>query len=66
MTNILTTATLLMLLVACSSSNDESSANQESHKALYNAANQPLEKAKAVEQEILEHAEQQKKQMEDL
>lgn len=66
MTNILTTATLIMLLAACSSSSDESSADKASHKALYNAANQPLEKAKGVEQEILDNAEQQKKQMEDL
>lgn len=64
MINLLTIATLIALLTACTSS-EEANAEKEPHKALYNAADQPLEKAKKVEKEILDNAEQQKKQMED-
>lgn len=65
MKDLLIATALLLLLSACTSSDEEASADKESHKVLYNAVNQPLEKAKGVEQEILDNAEQQKKQMED-
>lgn len=55
---------ITMLIPACSSSNDsEASASNEE---IVNNIHQPLEKAKAVEQEILDNAEMQRKRMEDL
>lgn len=60
----LTAWVVLSFLVACSSSsNDNSGEADESHKALYDAVNQPLEKAKGVERQLLDNAEQQRKQL---
>jgi uncharacterized protein YcfL len=63
--NPLISATLTTLLIAgCSSSNDSEVSG--SNKEIVNNIHQPLEKANAVEQEILDRAEMQRKQMEDL
>lgn len=55
---------LAMMLAACSSSTNES-ATAAKNKSMVNAVQQPLEKAKAVEQEILDHAELQRKQIDN-
>ncbi len=54
---------VLSCLMACSSSNEGDSDESKSHKALYDAVNQPLEKAKGVERQLLDNAEQQRKQL---
>lgn len=55
---------VLSFLAACSSSSNENSGETEaSHKALYDAVNQPLEKAKGIERQLLDNAEQQRKQL---
>lgn len=53
-----------LLIAGCSSSNDSEVSG--SNKEIVNNIHQPLEKANAVEQEILDRAEMQRKQMEDL
>ena len=66
MKNVLITGVLLILLAACSSSNDESASNKNERTAITEAVNQPLDKAKGVEQQILDNAAEQRKQADDL
>jgi hypothetical protein len=66
MKNVLTGLALLILSTACSSSKDETAPDNQQHRALYNAVNQPLDKAKDVERQILDNAAEQKKQADNL
>ncbi len=50
-------------LVACSSSNDD---EREQRKEIVDAVHQPLDKAKSVEQIILDNDAEQRKQLDDL
>jgi len=56
---------LLGMALACSSEQEKTATENQQHKALYKAVNQPLEKAKGVEQLILDGAEQQRKQIDE-
>ncbi len=53
-------------LLSCSSPKEESAKSDERHKQLYSAVNQPLEQAKGVEKQVLDSAEQRKKQADGL
>lgn len=48
-----------LYLVGCNQPSEETVQKPEEHKALFNAVNAPLEKAQNVEQQLLEHAQQQ-------
>ena len=61
---LVTAVSLAMMLAACSSSTDESDTAAK-NKSVVNTVEQPLEKAKAVEQEILDNAELQRKQIDN-
>lgn len=51
---------IVLCLSGCNqASNEEPAQKPEEHKALYNAVNPPLEKARNVEQQLLEQARQQ-------
>lgn len=54
---------LLALMAACSSEREVTPEESQEHKALYNMVNPPLEKAKGVEEMVLENAEQQRNQI---
>ncbi len=64
MKNIIVGLVLIGLLSACSSSDKEGASENQQLNALHGAINQPLERAKGVEQQILEGAEERKKQVE--
>ncbi len=57
--------TLVCGLSACNSPQDTAVAEQQ-HKQLYNAVNQPLEKARDAEQQIFDNAASQKKQADEI
>ena len=63
---LLFSLTLIFSLSGCSSPKEETAVSDQPHKQLYNAVNQPLEQAKGVEKQVLDSAEQQKKQMDGL
>jgi hypothetical protein len=48
-----------LCLFGCNQPSEETAQKPEEHKALYNAVNAPLEKAQNVEQQLLDHAQQQ-------
>ena len=48
-----------LCLFGCTQPSEETTQKPEEHKALYNAVNAPLEKAQHVEQQQLDHAQQQ-------
>ncbi len=54
---------MTILLAACSASNED---EKEQRKEIVDAVHQPLEKAKAVEQIILDGDAEQRKQMDDM
>lgn len=54
---------LAILLAGCSSSNEDP---KEAREEVVDAMHQPLEKAKDVEKQIFDSAEQQRKQADDL
>ncbi|QPK62264.1 hypothetical protein IVG45_15585 [Methylomonas sp. LL1] len=67
MKNIIAASALFILLAACSCSNNDDAANDKTKRqAIADEMNQPLDKAKDVEQQILENAVEQKKQLDDL
>jgi hypothetical protein len=66
MKSLFASIALLILLLACSSSNDEGTNDKDNRKAVTDAVHQPLDKAKAVEQEILDNAAARRKQVDDL
>ena len=57
---------LLAMLGSAYSKSNEAELASSSNKQMASDVHQPLEKAKAVEQEILNNAEMQRKQMENL
>lgn len=56
---------LAALLPACSSPTDEDKVTAKTHE-IENAIHKPLDKAKAAEEQILDNADLQRKQMDDL
>lgn len=48
-----------LFLFACNQADEDKAQAPQEHKALYNAVNEPLEKARAVEQQLSDHAQQQ-------
>jgi hypothetical protein len=60
------TVLLSVLLAACNASQPESTEKVEQQQTLTESIHEPLEKAKGVEQMLLEDAEKQKKQSEGL
>ena len=54
---------LTSLLTSCSSSTED---DKQSQKEVVDAVHQPLDKAKAVEQQIFDNAAEQRKQVDDL
>ena len=57
---------LAILLPACSSSTDEDKTTATKTQEIENAIHEPLDKAKAAEEQILDNADLQRKQMDDL
>ena len=53
----------LMLLVGCSSSTDE---REKERKEIVDSVHEPLDKAKGLEQQILDNASDQRKQLDDM
>lgn len=64
MKNLITVLVLAMLSMACSSSSTEN--KQEEANDLADAGHQPLDKAKAVEQQIFDSAAQQRREIDGL
>lgn len=60
------TVLLSVLLIACNAQQPEKAETAEQRQPLTEAVHAPLEKAKGVEQMLMEQAEQQKKQAEGL
>jgi len=53
----------LTLLVGCSSSTDE---REKERKEIVDSVHEPLDKAKGLEQQILDNASDQRKQLDDM
>jgi len=58
--------TLILSMFGCSSAKEETAGSAVQHKQLYNAVNEQLERAKGVEKQVFDSAEEQKKQMDKL